>query len=415
MIIKFHQGTNTIGGSCIEIRSDSARILLDLGIPLTDEKGNRTESKKAEMPDIAGLFSDADVSVDGIFISHSHLDHYGLLPKINKSIPVYMSQGCKDLISVAHYFEQTEYDPREAIAIPAWEPIKIKDITVTPYLVDHSAFDAFAYLIEYDGKRIFYSGDFRGHGRKSILFDNILKDPPKNIDALICEGTTLSREAKEETLKENDLTDVLGKEFNKYEGLMMVSSSSQNIDRVISIYKACHKSNKEFVISPYTAYILDRIQRKGITIPQYDWENVRVLFVKNRHTKKLADDKFLYKFKKAKIKYEEIDERRNELVVLDSYHVRQRLNAKKMLEGATLIYSQWYGYLKEEDFDFWEKAGANIVKVHSSGHVSPQDLEKFVNALSPNKVIPVHTLSPGTFSELFGSKVIIPTQEEITI
>jgi mRNA degradation ribonuclease J1/J2 len=52
-------------------------------------------------------------------------------------------------------------------------------------LVDHSGFDSFAFLIESEDKKIFYSGDFRGHGRKSILFDNILKNPPKDIDYLL--------------------------------------------------------------------------------------------------------------------------------------------------------------------------------------------------------------------------------------
>ena len=41
---------------------------------------------------------------------------------------------------------------------------QIRDISVTAYWMDHSAFDAYAFLIEADGKSIFYSGDFRGHG-----------------------------------------------------------------------------------------------------------------------------------------------------------------------------------------------------------------------------------------------------------
>lgn len=36
-------------------------------------------------------------------------------------------------------------------------PIHIKDITVTPYIVDHSAYGAFMFLIETDGKRILHT------------------------------------------------------------------------------------------------------------------------------------------------------------------------------------------------------------------------------------------------------------------
>lgn len=64
---------------------------------------------------------------------------------------------------------------------------------VTPYLVDHSAYDAYALLIEARGKRLLYSGDFRGHGRKSALFERMVADAPRDIDALLVEGSSLSR------------------------------------------------------------------------------------------------------------------------------------------------------------------------------------------------------------------------------
>jgi ribonuclease J len=49
---------------------------------------------------------------------------------------------------------------------------------VTPFLVDHSAYDAYGLLIESGGKRLFYSGDFRAHGRKGMLFDRLIAQPP---------------------------------------------------------------------------------------------------------------------------------------------------------------------------------------------------------------------------------------------
>jgi len=57
--------------------------------------------------------------------------------------------------------------------------------------MDHSAFDASSLLIE-TGKKIFYSGDFRGHGRKSKLLHRMIKDPIKEVDCMLMEGTTLA-------------------------------------------------------------------------------------------------------------------------------------------------------------------------------------------------------------------------------
>jgi len=76
---------------------------------------------------------------------------------------------------------------------PSW----VGDFKVTPYLMDHSAVDAYAFLIEVSGKKIFYSGNFRAHGRKSVLFDRIVENPPKDIDVLFIEGTMMRRSNEE--------------------------------------------------------------------------------------------------------------------------------------------------------------------------------------------------------------------------
>ncbi|GAG71273.1 unnamed protein product [marine sediment metagenome] len=136
-------------------------------------------------------------------------------------------------------------------------------------LVDHSGFDALAFLIEGKDKKIFYSGDFRGHGRKSVLFDNIVKNPPNNIDYLILEGSMIGRD-KGAYETEKDIENELISLFNKG-NLVFMACSSQNIDRLVSIYRACVKSNRIFVIDPYTAFILDRLKKISPNIPQFDW------------------------------------------------------------------------------------------------------------------------------------------------
>jgi len=50
-------------------------------------------------------------------------------------------------------------------------------------LIDHSAYDSYVFLIEAEGKRLVYSGDFQGHGRKGKSPTSLLEHPPKDIDA----------------------------------------------------------------------------------------------------------------------------------------------------------------------------------------------------------------------------------------
>ena len=63
----------------------------------------------------------------------------------------------------------------------AWQPFEIPPFRIQPYLMDHSSSDAFGFLIEVEGKRLFYSGDFRAHGSKEEAFETFLKKAPKEV------------------------------------------------------------------------------------------------------------------------------------------------------------------------------------------------------------------------------------------
>ena len=88
---------------------------------------------------------------------------------IRPDVPVYIGEAAHNILTAASHYVPNGHafiDPR---FIAHRKPLEIGPFRVTPYLVDHGAFDAYALLVEADGKRVFYSGDFRGHGRKAKL------------------------------------------------------------------------------------------------------------------------------------------------------------------------------------------------------------------------------------------------------
>lgn len=361
MLLTIHRGSKEIGGTCVELQSGGSRILIDFGLPLVDESGKQfnsgqTQTKSREeliqdgvLPNIKGLYESEEPSVNAVLLSHPHQDHYGLLSFINSQIPVYLSEGCKELIEVSHFFGQTSYDAANVKPVTVWETFRQGDFSITPYLVDHSGFAALAFLIEAEGKRIFYSGDFRAHGRKGILFDNMLERPPRNISYLLLEGSMMGRE-EGDYKSEEDIESKLVELFSNQEQMYFLACSSQNIDRLVSVYRACKRTGRIFVIDPYTALILHKLKKISSHIPQFDWgENIGIFFVPNRSTNRMAEDKSLFRFKSAKITYEQMEEIRGKLVIKDSSLTRQIFSKKKHLQETTLVYSLWEGKLVLQD------------------------------------------------------------------
>lgn len=239
---------------------------------------------------------------------------------------------------------------------------------------------------------------------KTYLFKNLIEEPPVDIEYLILEGSTLGRDhADNET--EKDVEEKLVKEFSR-EGLCLASFSSQNIDRFVSFFKACRRTNRTMVVDPYTASVLDSLREVSSGIPQHDWKDgFRVFNVPNTATKKMAADKSLFRYKQSKITLAEIQTDPSHLIIKENYGIKDILKNKRMLAGVKVIYSMWDGYLKNDNF--WYDNGVPVVKIHCSGHAYKEDLVRMVESIKPKQVIPNHTFHPNDFTSLFGEKTIL--------
>lgn len=395
MKIRIHRGATEIGGSCVEVEASCQRILIDAGLPL-----KHPAVASPVLPNVASG------SLCGIVISHPHLDHYGLLPWL-PSVPVAMGAIARRiLLAAAPFMRQMPLNLSGPDLIDR-QPLQIGPFCITPFLVDHSAYDAYALLIEADGKRLFYSGDFRAHGRKHGLVDKLIAHPPSDIDTLLLEGTTLSRAGERVVpVSEHDLEEEFISRFLATKGLVLVHVSAQNVDRMVSIYRACQRTGRTFVIDLYTAMILEATGNPRI--PQSHWERVALCVPKAQRIQIKRNGWF-----------DELDRHSLHRIFLGRHLVRapgnyvllfrglwmRDLEQAEVLAGASLIHSQWEGYLREprfQEIEAWrERHGLHNYQIHTSGHASPADLRRFAAALSPETLVPIHTSAPESFASIF--------------
>lgn len=432
MIITIHRGTHEIGGSCLELLSNSglSRIVIDAGLPLVNSDGSPFEWNKYKtlntgqlldekiLPRIQGLYEDGKPSVSAVLLSHAHLDHYGLFKFIHPDIPLYMSTGTMSLAEVSNIFLRAGVRLDRAKTFTMWQPFQVEEFTITPYLVDHSAPDAAAFLVESDGQRIFYTGDFRGHGRKGILLDKITDNPPIGIDYLVMEGSMLGRS---EGLHPDEaaVEQAIYNQINIQTGLTFIFTSSQNLDRLVTIFRAAKRSGKILVIDLYTAFVLDKLGILSPSIPQFDWEGIRVLF-SHYHAGKLAeqDKNLLYKYRTAKIDFEAIKQNPLDKVLLakDSRYFRLLCGKLQPNTKASAIYSMWHGYLERSDLSqFLETKGIPIVEIHTSGHAYVSQLKRLADALQPRFIIPIHTFYPEKYTAIFANVIQLKDGQEMNL
>lgn len=374
MNIVIHRGTHQIGGSAIEISTASTCIMLDFGNELSlDEKYTPINL------DIDGV-TKGTPNCDGIVISHYHMDHLGQLTSTIPEVPLYMGELSKEIALIGAEYQDKDLYLRllGANTFRGGEVFTIGDIRIRPLVVDHSAADSYMFLVEADGKRILYTGDFRMHGLRHHVLEKLVKTYIGEIDVLITEGTSLSR-ATEDCISELAVLDDISSyiQDGKY---VFVMCSSTNIDRIMGIWQNM-PSDKVLICDAYQKKILDTV----INNVYYESSLYR------RHTSPLVLDKGKYP------KYY-MDNGFVSLVRATENYISHIQEFPK--DDVRIIYSMWTGYIEEN------LALNNLLDTypsyicHASGHVSKNDLVRFIDLVNPDVIIPVHTDNPEKLEEL---------------
>ena len=374
MNIIIHRGTHQIGGSAIEISTASTRIILDFGNELSlDEKYIPINL------DIDGVTKGLS-DCDGIVISHYHMDHLGQLTSALPEIPLYMGELSKEIALIGAEYQDRDLYLRllGANTFRGGEAFSIGDIRIRPLVIDHSAADSYMFVIEAEGKRVLYTGDFRMHGLRHHVLDKLVNTYIGEVDILITEGTSLSRDA-DDCISEATVLDDISSYIQDGKYVFVVCSST-NIDRIMGIWHNM-PTDKVLICDAYQKRILDTV----INNVYYESSLYR------RHDRPLVLNKGPYP------KYY-MDHGFVSLVRGTENFISQIKEFPK--DDVRIIYSMWTGYIEEN------LALKTLLETyptyicHASGHVSKDDLIKFMELVNPDAIIPVHTDNPERLEEL---------------
>jgi ribonuclease J len=236
------------------------------------------------------------------------------------------------------------------------------------------------------------------------------------------EGSSLGRLADHESFPtEKALERIFIDRFKSTPGMVLVACSAQNIDRVVTIYRAAKQTGRTLIVDAYAAEVLKATGYDSIPKPVRGWPNLAVFIPQAQrvHLVRKNIASIVDSYRGFRLWPEQLAEHAPRSVMLFRAWMLRDLERAEALTGARIIWSQWEGYLAEGSGAKLkadcEARGIPFEIVHTSGHASIVDLKQLAAAVAPERVIPIHTFERDRFPELFNNVTLVDDGQWIAV
>jgi ribonuclease J len=442
----FYGGINEIGGNKILLEDDSKKLFMDFGFPYKRHKmfyeeylsprngaGLLDPLAMGLIPPLEGLYrEDLDdpslwqrfrdnplyrklENIDGILLSHSHLDHSGHISFIKGNIPVYSTaatalltkaiqeSGKSGLEQQICFYNPVSYGIptgwRQSAYLSAgtstpaeqrqfcigninpgnlnneakdywnsgfWEKTaRQKSINSRPLEnhhlsvfnlkclpVDHSIPGACAWAIETDSGWIIYSGDLRLHGKRSHLTRKFIEEASRlKPVALIIEGTNAGRS---KNVSEQDVYNNAIKAISEAKGLVIADFSPRDMDRLLTFLQIAGETSRKLAILPKDAYLLKTLHLIDPEIPDIAKTNNLCIYQKTTSSK--FPDKWMVNifgdYQEKVVLADDIHNSQDEYILSFSFFDLNELPSIRPVKNSLYVFSSSEPHDEEQEIDF---------------------------------------------------------------
>jgi len=442
--LTFYGGVNEIGGTKILLEDDDRRLLLDFGFPYKGHKLFYEEYLKPRggaglldplamglLPPVEGIYRDdmeaSDLwprfreapryrkldGVDGVLLSHAHLDHSGHIAFLREDIPVYSTgvtafiakaiqdSGRADFDQQVCYFSPTvrqcpagwkqeafvssgapkqqrrfcigDIDPGSlgAEAVGFWERgfwekgPKRKEMASRSMAgrdgcafglrclpVDHSIPGACAWCIETGSGWVVYSGDLRLHGKRAGLTRKFIEEAAGlRPRALILEGTNVRREAN---VSEQEVYRHGLEAIRSSDGLVIADFAARDVDRLLTFLQIARDTGRRLAILPRDAYLLKTMRLLEPETPDIAREDGLAIYQDTTASKSpsLWLRNICQEYDSKLVLARDVNAAQDEFVLAFSFFDLNELPSIRPRPGSLYAYSSSEPHDEEQEIDF---------------------------------------------------------------
>jgi len=426
--LTFYGGVDEVGGNKVLLTDRDTKLILDFGMsfalrrqyysaPFLSPKSERSLLEFGILPKLEGLyeFEDSEPKIDGVFLSHSHMDHTAYISFLKRSIPVYCGETTATILTTLNEMRtgfEYDIDGIQFKTFKTGDKIQIGSVEIQPVHVDHSVPSAYGFIVYTSSGAVVYTGDFRLHGTKPEMTGEFVQRAREAKPlAMIPEGTNM---INAEFSSEPEVMKKLTQIVKQTSGLVLADFASADIDRLRSFYQAAKQNKRCLAITLKQAYLLSKLSKDSrLRIPDLNDENVLVFRkMKKRY---YAWEQEVLALGNV-VDSSKITETQDKVILVTSFYDLEELVEIKPVSGSCYVVSTSEPINEEMEIDFnklinWlEHYGLPQYHVHVSGHIMPLQLKETLKTTSPRKIFPIH----GAHPELF-SKFMRDLNSEITI
>ncbi len=405
-----------------------------------------------------------------VFLTHAHADHSSYVHFLRRELPIYSTPVTKvvletletcsaggfcDYVNIAENFQlkpkkagsgYSKMNIRDEICTPrdyrvfdeSLAEVQIGSLRVEAIPVNHSLPGACAFIVHTSSGAVVYTGDLRFHGYAGELSQRFVeRATAAHPIAMLCEGTRVNTD---DSFSEAEVKDELSEMVAKTGALVIADYADRDLERMQSFLDVARQQKRYLVINTKQALLLKNLQGTTAEIPRLDDPNIKI-YIRRKDWglvgKRAADfgiDEESYralveseydKWEKEFVGYPnrvtsaDIKSNQSNFIVHLNFSELVDLFDLAPNPGSCFIRSLTEIHSEEDELD------ARIVQkwlarfglafyshqVHASGHLNRDELKGMIETIKPQKLIPIHTEFPATFSQIISSEIELSLPE----